>query len=118
MMRFSLISILLFFTSCSSGLMETEAPENLIPKEKMIEVMKELVKMESHIQAKYPSVAEYNKIMINSSNEIFKKLDVTEKDFEASMDYYGTHQKEMKEIYNEVLDQLNSELGELQSTKN
>ena len=117
MIRLFFISFVLLFSSCTSGLMETEAPKNLLSKEKMIEIMKELVELESHIQSTYPSVAEYNKTMINSSELLFKKLSVKEEDFEASMDYYGTHQEQMKEIYNEVLDQLNSELGELQSTK-
>lgn len=118
MIRLFIISIILIVSSCSSSLMEIEAPDNLLPKEKMVEVMKELVKLESHIQSNYPSVSEYNKMMINSGNALFEKLGVKEEDFEASMDYYGTHQKEMKEIYNEVLDELNSELGELQSFKN
>lgn len=117
MIRIIVILILLFLSSCTSGLIETKAPYNLIPKQKMIQVMKELVKLESHIQSTYPSVAEYNKTMINSSQFLFKKMNITEEDFEVSMDYYGTHQKEMKEIYNEVLDELNSELGELQSKK-
>lgn len=118
MIRITVILALLFFSSCTSGLMDTKAPDNLIPKDKMIKVMKELVKLESHIQSIYPSVAEYNKTMINSSQFLFKKLNVTEEDFQVSMDYYGTHQREMKEIYNQVLDELNSELGELQSKKN
>lgn len=117
MIRIIIISILFFLSSCTSGFIETKAPDNLIPKEKMIQVMKELVKLESHIQSTYPSVAEYNKTMVNSSQFLFKKMNVTEEAFQASMDYYGTHQREMKEIYNEVLDELNSELGELQSEK-
>lgn len=117
MMRLLAISIILIFSSCTSSLIEREVPENLLPKKKMVEVMRELVKLESNIQATYPSVTEYNKTMINSSTTLFKELNVKAADFDASMNYYGTHQEEMKDIYNEVLDQLNSELGELQSVK-
>ena len=117
MMRFVVISIVLAFSSCSSDFEDTRVPDNLIEKKKMVEVMKEIVKLESHIQSTYPSVSEYNKTMLNSSDFLFKKLGVKEEDFQTSMDYYGMHQKQMKEIYNEVLDQLNSELGELQSAK-
>ena len=53
--------------------------------------------------------------MLNSSDTLFQRLNVKSKDFEASMDYYGSHQEQIKEIYDEVLDELNSELGELQS---
>ena len=117
MTRIIIISILLFFVSCNSELIQIDAPENLLSKEKMVEVMKEMVKLESHIQSRYPSVSEYNKTMLNSSDVLFKKMHVTRSEFEGSMDYYGTHQEEMKEIYEEVLDQLNSELGEIQSIK-
>mgnify|MGYP000134061741 FL=1 len=115
MIRYSFIAIILFFTSCSTDLMEIEEPKNLISKPKMIRIMKELVKLEAYIQGSYPSVSEYNKSMLNSSDTLFKRLNVKSDDFEASIDYYGSHQEQMKEIYDEVLDELNSELGELQS---
>lgn len=115
MIRYSFIALILFVTSCSTGLMEIEEPDNLISKPKMVKVMKELVKLEAHIQGTYPSVSEYNKSMLNSSDTLFKRLNVKSDDFEASIDYYGSHQDQMREIYNEVLDELNSELGELQS---
>ena len=115
MIRYFFIACAVLISSCSTGVMEIEKPKNLISKDKMVQVMKELVKLESHIQGIYPSVSEYNKTMMNSSDELFKRLKVNSKDFEASMDYYGSHQEQMKEIYDEVLDELNSELGELQS---
>mgnify|MGYP003651776042 CR=1 FL=1 len=115
MIRYLFIACVILISSCSTGVMEIEEPKNLMSKDEMIQVMTELVKLESHIQAIYPSVSEYNKTMMNSSDKLFKRLKVNSKDFEASIDYYGSHQEQMKEIYNEVLDELNSELGELQA---
>lgn len=115
MIRFSYIALLLLVASCSSGVIEMEEPDNLLSKPKMVKVMKELVKLEAHIQGSYPSVSEYNKSMLNSSDALFKRLKVDSKVFERSFDYYGSNQELMKEIYDEVLDELNLELGELQS---
>ena len=67
MIRQVFIALILLISSCSSGLMEIEEPENLLPKEKMVEVMIELVKLEAYIQGTYPSVSEYNKTMLNSA---------------------------------------------------
>lgn len=117
MIRSIFIAFVLFITSCSTGMMEIEEPENLLPKSKMTQVMLELVKLEAHIQGTYPSASQYHKTMLNSSDTLFKRLNVKSVDFEASMDYYGSHQDIMKEIYDDVLDELNSELGELQSKK-
>lgn len=117
MKNYVFIVLITIVSSCSSGVVEIEQPKDLIGKEKMVEVMLELVKLEAHIQSTYPSVSEYNKVMINSSDTLFKRLNITSKKFEESMDYYGSHQKIMKEIYEEVLDELNSELGELQSNQ-
>jgi len=115
MIRIIHITLILLITSCSTGVMEIKEPDNLLSKKKMIQVMLELVKLEAHIQGAYPAVSEYNKVMLNSSDTLFKRLKVRSNDFDASMDYYGSHQELMKEIYEEVLDELNSELGELQA---
>ena len=115
MIKYVVIALICLVSSCSSGVMEIEKPDNLIPRPKMVAVMKELVKLEAHIQGTYPSVSEYNKVMLNSSDTLFKRLKVDGDDFESSLDYYGSHQELMKEIYDEVLDELNSELGALQS---
>ena len=117
MIKFLLISFVIVLTACSSELERVAEPDDLIPKEKMVQVITELVKLESYLQSSYPSVAEYNKVMIKSGNRIFEKFGVNHAQFERSIDYYGTHQKMMKEIYDEALDNLNSELGELEALK-
>lgn len=117
MIKFLLISLVILLSACSSELKRVAEPDDLIPKEKMVQIITEMVKLESYLQASYPSVAEYNKVMINSGNKILKKFGVDHAQFERSIDYYGTHQKMMKEIYDEALDKLNSELGELEALK-
>ncbi len=117
MIKFIFIAFFFLLSACSSGLERVAEPDDLIPKEQMVAIITELVKLESYLQSSYPSVAEYNKVMINSGNKIFEKFGITHAQFEGSIDYYASHQKMMKEIYNEALDNLNSELGELEALK-
>ena len=76
--------------------------------------MQELVKLESHIETTYVSVAKYHKVMVNSGDSLLNSFDVTMKQFDQSLEYYGSRQEEMESIYSEALDKLNKELGELQ----
>jgi len=105
------------FISCSDGIERKPKPDNLIPREQMINTMGELIKLESYIQGKYPSVAQYNKIMINSGDSLLKMLNVTKDQFEVSLEYYGSRQELMKGIYDEILDGFNKELGQLNIDK-
>ena len=109
------VLIVLVASSCSDGIPRLEEPDNLIPREQMITVLKEMTKLEAHIQIHYVSVDKYNKVMINSGDSLLKSYGISKEVFEESMEYYGSRQKEMQGIYSEVLDELNEELGELQS---
>ena len=103
--------------SCSDGLSRLPEPNKLISKEQMVVVMKDMIKLESHIQLRYKNVAEYHKTMINSGDSLLQAHNVTRKMFDESIDYYGSRQEEMQDIYGEILDDLTKELAELQSQK-
>ncbi len=109
------IVLLATLASCFEGMQRIEAPKNLIGREKMIEVMTELVKLEGHIQDRWPGVNRFHKAMTNSGDSLFKAHNITFEQFDASMDYYGSRQKEMQDMYSEVLERLGQELGELQA---
>jgi len=114
MIRVFFIASLLFLASCTDGVKRFDEPENLIPREKMVNVMKDLVKLEAHIQSEYISVAKFHKVMENSGDALLEKYDITLEQFSESIDYYGSRQEEMKSIYEDALNILNKELGELQ----
>jgi hypothetical protein len=109
----SIIALVFFFASCSDGIKRKPEPDNLIPRDHMVEAMGELIKLESYIQGKYPSVAQYNKVMINSGDSLLGTFNITKDQFEASLEYYGSRQDVMKGIYDEILDGLNKEQGQL-----
>jgi len=99
--------------SCTDQIGAKPAPDNLIEKEKFVKIIKELSLVESYVQMKYGHVSRFQKTMILSAEAIFKDYKVTPKQFEASMDYYATHQVLMQEIYTEVLEALNQESGKM-----
>lgn len=83
----------------------------------MVEIIKDLAKLESHIKITYPSVSQFHKVMIRSCDSLFSAHNMSTEEFDKSMDYYGMNQQEMKDIYSEALNKLNQELGALQSDK-
>ena len=107
-----LFLILLF--SCSEGVKRIEKPKDCLDRQKMVEIMTDLVKIEAFVQTKYVSVSTFHKIMVNSGDSLLKSYNVTFEQFDKSLDYYGSRQEEMQAIYAEALDKLNQELGELE----
>lgn len=115
-MRFlSIIFLVTFLFSCSDGIKRKDAPDDLIERDQMVTTMKELIKLESYIQGKHPSVAQYQKVMVNSGDSLLGTFGLTKDRFESSLEYYGSRQDVMKGIYDEILDDLNKELGDLNS---
>ncbi|GAB5416215.1 MAG: hypothetical protein Crog4KO_12010 [Crocinitomicaceae bacterium] len=106
--------IALLFASCSPGVARKEAPDNLIKKDKMVEVLTELMKLEGHVSVKYIQVPKYKGVMKASADSLFKAEGITAKQFEKSYDYYAYQQKDLRIMYEKVLDNLNHELTDLE----
>ncbi len=106
------IPVLVLF-SCSGALDRAPKPEHLIPKEKMVEVVKEMVKIESYVQRTYGNVARFSEIMKLSGDSLLTAHELDRKTYESSIDYYGSRQEEMQAIYGEALNLLDEELGEI-----
>jgi hypothetical protein len=80
----------------------------------MILILKDMTKLEAHIQQKYARVDKFYKTMSTSGEELLKEYKVSPKQFKSSMEYYAADQDEMRNMYNEALNLLNEELGEIQ----
>jgi len=113
MIRVLIIS-LLFLVSCSEQIPRVEEPDNLIPREKMVPLLTELVKLEAYITDEYGNITQYHQVMVNTGDSLLKANGFTKDQFEASIEYYGSRQEEMQSIYSDVLEELNKELGELE----
>ena len=80
----------------------------------MVDVLTELMKLEGHANAQYSQATRYNKLMTASADSLFKAKGISAKQFEASYDYYAHEQKQLRAMYDEVLDNLNHELTEIE----
>lgn len=96
-----------FLLSCSNGMDGVSKPSDLIPRDTMVMVLKDLTVIESHIQNKITSVTHYKRTMEMSGDEVLRNYHLTMKRLERSMDYYGSRQELMSGIYSEILDSLN-----------
>ena len=90
-------------------------PECLIQQDKFTEILTELVELEGYVESQYVSITKYNKLMVRSGDSLLTTFHVNKATFEKSMEYYGSRQELMKSIYEDVLDELNKEMGELES---
>jgi hypothetical protein len=81
----------------------------------MVTVIKQMTILESHVQATYGQVGMYYKVMQRSGDSLLATFNLDRKTYESSIDYYGSRQDEMKAIYSEALEQMNEELGNLES---
>ena len=102
----SFIASLLLF-SCVPEIDRVPEPKNLLSEEKMIEIMADLIKTESHITNENARVSDYFKMMINSGDEVLKSHNVTKKRLEGSLDYYASRQEMMTEIYDTMVSLIN-----------
>lgn len=109
-----LVFIAILFAGCKYGLEQPTEPKDLIPEEMIVVLIKDLVKLEAHVQNKYARVDRFYKTLDNSSEVLLKENGVTAEQFQASMEYYANDQERMDAIYSEALNLLNKELGELQ----
>jgi len=100
------LSICLLF-SCRDEVSGFNSKDNLIPRDTLVMVLKEMTLLESHVQSKYIQVNRYHKTMKKSGDLILKNYHISPSRYEESMDYYGSHQEEMQSIYAQVLDSLN-----------
>ncbi len=110
---FFLISLLAAVLSCELKVQEIPAPGDLIPEKKMVLIMEELMVTEQYVQMKNLKPGYFQEVAKHSGDAILKKHGVTFERFDSSIDYYGSHQEEMKAIYNQVLENINKKLNKL-----
>lgn len=101
----SLISLLLLVTLVSGcqDVDKTRKPEDLIPKEKMVDVITEIALLHG--------ARSYNKNLleekgIDPSRYIYEKFSIDSLQFARSNDYYAANVKQYHEIYLEVKERL------------
>lgn len=113
MKRAVLLIGLSFLGSCAGDIRLPDPPKDLIGRDSMVIVLRELVVIESVVQNRYQNVHTSHKVMSASGKACLKKYRIAPDRFERSYDYYVTREQELQSIYSEVIDSLNREIGEL-----
>lgn len=113
MVRLFIIAFVLALVACELKVQEIPVPDDLIPRNKMVLILEELMVTEQYIQMKYPQPNYYQEVAKHSGEAILKKHGVNFKRFDASMNYYASHQEQMKQIYDQVLENVNKKLNKL-----
>ncbi|MDC3253122.1 DUF4296 domain-containing protein [Crocinitomicaceae bacterium] len=107
---------LIFFSACSPGIDRVPEPKGLIDRQELIPLLTEMTKLEGHVTQKFNTINKYHKIMTSTGDSLLEAYGFTNAQFEASMDYYISRQEEMISIYDQVLENLNEELGKIESS--
>jgi hypothetical protein len=114
MRKWAVIALLIVLQACNSELRGLKKPENLIPKDQMVELMTDMLILEGHIQTTYSTVNRYYKVMTASGRYYLKSKHVTEKQYEESFVYYTSTHEDYKQMLDKVMENLQKESIELQ----
>ena len=124
-------SAILILISCENTPNSTiEIPKSIqkpvIGKEKLVKLLVDIHLADGYIsnnqkdfleQVKKTGIVKKNEALTNFYASVFKKNKVSNKDFYKTLEYYSFHQKELLEIYEEVLDKLNMKLDSVKVSK-
>jgi hypothetical protein len=99
--------LLTLLVACTDEMSGISKPNDVIPRDTMVMILKDMSLLESHIQAKYIHVSRFQETMKRSGKKLLDGYHVSHDRFNRSMDYYGSRQEEMQSIYAEILDSLN-----------
>lgn len=97
---------LALLSSCAENVPDMPKPKTMIPKEKMISLLTEVMILENRAQTKYVQLSSYNKPLEKAVDSVLVSKGYSSAIFEQNMDYYGSRQEEMVEIYEQVKQQL------------
>ncbi|NMM48603.1 DUF4296 domain-containing protein [Marinigracilibium pacificum] len=102
----------LAFISCSEK--ENKKPDNLIDREKMISIQKELYLLDSEVNYVTGSVDSQRVVFEIYQDSIFEKFEVDSMTYFTSYQWYLENPDELKEVTNAVIDSLTLEEQKLE----
>jgi len=101
--------------SCSKKKKEIEIPNDIMPKDSMVMVIKEVHLVEAAIfMQQQRGLNQDKRLIIQYYNHLFTTLDVDLNHFKKSLKFYSFNPIEMEKIYGEVIEELSvleSEVG-------
>ncbi|WP_291867957.1 DUF4296 domain-containing protein [Maribacter sp.] len=97
MRKIGILGMFVLFFACNEQLVEK--PENLIPKDKMVEILKEMVIVNV---AKNTNITKFQENKIDPTTYVFKKFNVDSLQFVLSDRYYASKPDVYEAIYTEI----------------
>lgn len=99
----------LVFTNCKDRTLNdpVTAPEDLLPEDKLVDVLIDLQILESQYQFRYQRPDIYKLALDSAGYFVFEKHGTTEEQYLRSYDYYSTNIDKMYLIYETALDSVN-----------
>ena len=94
---------------CESKLKLPPAPKDLIPRDSMVSLLKDMAVLESYMQNRYQNVNAFYKVMSESGKYYLNSKNISEERFERSFTHYVSRQNELQSMYSEVIDSLTKE---------
>ena len=85
-----LLMILGKLVSCQSQPFELDEPNDLVPRDTMIMVLKDLSLIEAHLQTEYVQLSNYYRSLKLSGDAILQKYHLSTSRVEESLVYYGS----------------------------
>ena len=107
-----IILLAILLTSCGEKLLDK--PEDLIPKDKMINILKDITILNS---ARSTKVTVFHDYKIEPTTFIFSKYEVDSLQFVTSDKYYASLPNEYEAMYVEIEKQLDNEKEEMSEAK-
>jgi hypothetical protein len=100
------VLLCLLAVGCSDGDKKIDPPANLVPREKMVDILIEIHIAESKVIQRNLRTDSAQLYFAAYKDQIYKKNGVREDDFRKSYLYYMDNIKDMDEIYSVVVDSL------------
>lgn len=106
-MKLVLITFLFILYSCESTESSTVKKNSALSKEETLGIFEELILIESHLQNTFFSYENYREALFISRDSLLKSKNVTLEQFNQSFDSFAKSDKEMADLYEEVLNDFN-----------
>ena len=111
-----LIFACLLFFSCS-GKKAIVIPDNILSKQKMVEVMLDVHLLEASMSLNATSIDKNNPANPTADFDVLKKNKISKKQYNESFDYYTQHPELLNEVYQLVLNDLSKMQAEVLNKK-
>lgn len=102
------VAVIATLSGCSFS---DQKPDNLIPPDKMADVLSEIHMAESRVsRLNLRSIDSSNIVYQRLESQLFKKLSVDTAAYRASFAYYSAHPAELEGVYKQVTEKLQKKI--------